>query len=166
MCSSDLKLAATGGHGAKITDITKHLGQGSRCLDPDAGITCILAFDHATAPVQVTNDVADVLVESRTPGAMERLGLGFEELARRNPALVYVSVTPFGQTGPKARWAASDLTVLAAAGALWLMGDEDRPPVRISVPQAFLHAGAEAADRKSTRLNSSHSSVSRMPSSA
>jgi crotonobetainyl-CoA:carnitine CoA-transferase CaiB-like acyl-CoA transferase len=76
---------------------------------------------------------------------MARLGLGFEELARRNPALVYVSVTPFGQTGPKAHWAASDLTVLAAAGALWLMGDEDRPPVRISVPQAFLHAGAEAA---------------------
>lgn len=90
-------------------------------------------------------DGADVLVESRTPGEMERLGLGFEELARRNSGLVYVSVTPFGQTGPKARWAASDLTVFAASGALWLMGDEDRPPVRISVPQAFLHAGAEAA---------------------
>ncbi len=90
-------------------------------------------------------DGADVLVESRTPGEMERLGLGFEELARRNPGLVYVSVTPFGQTGPKAHWAASDLTVFAASGALWLMGDEDRPPVRISVPQAFLHAAAEAA---------------------
>ena len=90
-------------------------------------------------------DGADVLVESRTPGEMARLGLGFDALARRNPALVYVSVTPFGQTGPKARWAASDLTVLAAAGALWLTGDADRPPVRVSVPQAFLHAGAEAA---------------------
>ncbi len=90
-------------------------------------------------------DGADVLVESGTPGEMERLGLGFAALARRNPALVYVSVTPFGQTGPKARWAASDLTLLAASGALWLMGDADRPPVRISVPQAYLHAGAEAA---------------------
>jgi crotonobetainyl-CoA:carnitine CoA-transferase CaiB-like acyl-CoA transferase len=90
-------------------------------------------------------DAADVLVESRTPGEMERLGLGFEALARRNPGLVYVSVTPFGQTGPKARWAASDLTVFAASGALWLMGDADRAPVRISVPQAFRHAGAEAA---------------------
>jgi crotonobetainyl-CoA:carnitine CoA-transferase CaiB-like acyl-CoA transferase len=88
---------------------------------------------------------ADVLVESRTPGEMERLGLGFEDLALLNPALVYVSVTPFGQTGPKADWAASDLTVFAASGALWLMGDEDRPPVRTSVPQSFLHAGAEAA---------------------
>jgi crotonobetainyl-CoA:carnitine CoA-transferase CaiB-like acyl-CoA transferase len=88
---------------------------------------------------------ADVLVESRKPGEMDRLGLGFEELARLNPSLVYVSVTPFGQTGPKAGWAASDLTVFAASGALWLMGDEDRPPVRNSVPQSFLHAGAEAA---------------------
>ncbi len=90
-------------------------------------------------------DGADVLIESRSPGELERLGLGFEELARRNPALVYVSITPFGQAGPKAHWAASDLTVLAASGALWLMGDADRPPVRVSVPQAFLHAGAEAA---------------------
>jgi crotonobetainyl-CoA:carnitine CoA-transferase CaiB-like acyl-CoA transferase len=88
---------------------------------------------------------ADVLIESRTPGEMDRLGLGFEELAQRNPALVYVSVTPFGQTGPKANWVASDLTVFAASGALWLMGDEDRPPVRITIPQSFLHAGAEAA---------------------
>ncbi len=88
---------------------------------------------------------ADVLVESRKPGEMEKLGLGFEELSRLNPALVYVSVTPFGQSGPKAGWAASDLTVFAASGALWLMGDADRPPVRISVPQSFLHAGAEAA---------------------
>jgi len=88
---------------------------------------------------------ADVLIESNTPGEMAQLGLGFEDLARRNPGLVYVSVTPFGQTGPKARWAASDLTIFAASGALWLMGDEDRAPVRISVPQAFLHAGAEAA---------------------
>ena len=90
-------------------------------------------------------DSADVLVDSRTPGEMERLGLGYDELARRNPALVHTSITAFGQTGPKARWAATDLTVLAASGALWLMGDEDRAPVRISVPQAFLHAGAEAA---------------------
>jgi crotonobetainyl-CoA:carnitine CoA-transferase CaiB-like acyl-CoA transferase len=88
---------------------------------------------------------ADVLVESRRPGEMQQLGLGFEELAQSHPALVYVSVTPFGQTGPKSGWAASDLTVFAASGALWLMGDEDRPPVRISVSQSFLHAGAEAA---------------------
>jgi crotonobetainyl-CoA:carnitine CoA-transferase CaiB-like acyl-CoA transferase len=57
-------------------------------------------------------DAADVLVESAAPGEMERLGLGYEALAQRNPALVYVSVTPFGQTGPKARWAAFVMSVL------------------------------------------------------
>ena len=43
-----------------------------------------------------------------------------------NPALVYVSITPFGQDGPKARWADSDLVLLAAGGPLFLTGDDDR----------------------------------------
>jgi len=88
---------------------------------------------------------ADFLLESGTPGELAQLGLGYDALARENPALVYVSITPFGQSGPKAHWRATDLIVAAAAGPLALQGDEDRPPVRISAPQAFLHAGAEAA---------------------
>ena len=51
----------------------------------------------------------------------------------------------FGRDGPKADWAASDLTILAAGCSQALNGDSDRPPVRTSVPQAWLHAGAEAA---------------------
>lgn len=88
---------------------------------------------------------ADVFIESRKPGEMDRLGLGYEDLAAINPALVYVSISAFGQTGPKARWAATDLTILAAGGPLWLYGDDDRAPVRISVPQAFAHAAADGA---------------------
>jgi crotonobetainyl-CoA:carnitine CoA-transferase CaiB-like acyl-CoA transferase len=88
---------------------------------------------------------ADFFIESETPGALAERGLGYDALARENPALVYVSITPFGQRGPKAHWRATDLIVAAAAGPLALQGDEDRPPVRISAPQAFLHAGAEAA---------------------
>ncbi len=56
-----------------------------------------------------------------------------------------ISITPFGQHGPKANWAATDLTVTAASGALLITGDEDRPPVTTSVPQAFQNAGIEAA---------------------
>ena len=56
-----------------------------------------------------------------------------------------VSITPFGQSGPKARWAAADLTVWAASGTLVMCGDDDRPPVGLAVPQAYMHAGAEAA---------------------
>lgn len=96
-------------------------------------------------PLRALLDTADVFIESRAPGALSTLGLGWDAVAERNPALVYVSITPFGQTGPKASWAATDLTIWAAAGPLWLAGDDDRAPVRISVPQAWAHASAEAA---------------------
>ena len=88
---------------------------------------------------------ADVLIESWAPGTLAAKGWGPDELEAVNPRLVVVSVTPFGQTGPKANWAATDLTVWAAGGPAALCGDEDRPPLQVSVPQAFLHAGAQAA---------------------
>jgi crotonobetainyl-CoA:carnitine CoA-transferase CaiB-like acyl-CoA transferase len=58
---------------------------------------------------------------------------------------VTVSLTPYGGEGPKADWAGTDLTVLAAGGQLVLNGDADRPPVRISLPQAWLHTALEGA---------------------
>ena len=88
---------------------------------------------------------ADFLIESATPGSLARRGLGFADLAALNPRLIYVSITPFGQDGPKADAAATDLTVAAAGGIVALQGDADRSPLRITVPQAFLHASADAA---------------------
>lgn len=88
---------------------------------------------------------ADFFVESEPPGRLAALGLGYRDLAQLNPSLVVVSITPFGQTGPKAHWAASDLTLMAASGCAYLSGDADRPPVRCRVPQAHAHAGADAA---------------------
>jgi crotonobetainyl-CoA:carnitine CoA-transferase CaiB-like acyl-CoA transferase len=88
---------------------------------------------------------ADILLESDNPGQLAEMGLGYNDLSAINPALVYVSITPFGQDGPKASYADSDLIVMAASGVLILYGDEDRPPVRMSVPQAYLHACADAA---------------------
>jgi crotonobetainyl-CoA:carnitine CoA-transferase CaiB-like acyl-CoA transferase len=88
---------------------------------------------------------ADILLESDNPGRLAEMGLGYSDLSAINPALVYVSITPFGQDGFKASYADSDLIVMAASGVLILYGDEDRPPVRMSVPQAYLHACADAA---------------------
>ncbi len=88
---------------------------------------------------------ADLLIESDPPGAMAARGLGPDDLAAVNPALVYTSITPFGQTGPKANWAATDLTVVAAGMQMSMMGDTDRAPLRIPLDQGFLHASAEAA---------------------
>ena len=87
----------------------------------------------------------DVLIESDAPGAMSQRGLGPDDLAVVNPALVYTSITPFGQSGPKADWAATDLIVSAAGMLSNIVGDEDRPPLRIPLDQCFLHASAEAA---------------------
>jgi len=88
---------------------------------------------------------ADFLIESHAPGYLATRGLGYDDLAAANPALICVSITPFGQTGPKARYAATELTVLAAGGLMALQGDDDRAPVRCSVPQGWSHAAAEAA---------------------
>jgi crotonobetainyl-CoA:carnitine CoA-transferase CaiB-like acyl-CoA transferase len=88
---------------------------------------------------------ADFLIESETPGYLSELGLGYRDLSAINPALLYISISAFGQKGPKAKYAESDLTVTAAGGPLLLTGDADRPPVRITSPQAYLHASADAA---------------------
>ncbi len=88
---------------------------------------------------------ADFLVESHDPGYLAALGLGYEDLCKVNPRLIYVSISPFGQDGPKAGYADADLVLMAAGGPMVLTGDEDRAPVRVSVPQAYLHASADAA---------------------
>src|SRR5262249_14610035 len=88
---------------------------------------------------------ADFLIESFRPGTLAPRGLGYADLAALNPSLIYVSITAFGQNGPKADFPDSDLTVVAAGGPLLLQGDADRAPLRLTVPQAFLHASADAA---------------------
>ena len=88
---------------------------------------------------------ADALIESDAVGAMAARGLGYDDLAAINPGLVYAAITPFGSSGPKAGWLASDVTVAASAGPMSQSGDSDRAPLRVSLPQTGLHAGAEAA---------------------
>src|ERR1019366_6915374 len=109
------------------------------------GLTLNLETDAGRDLMRHLAARADFVIESDDPGAMARRGIGPGDLSAINPALVYVSITPFGQDGPKASYADSDLIVMAASGVLILYGDEDRPPIRMSVPQAYLHACADAA---------------------
>ena len=88
---------------------------------------------------------ADFLIESESVGSLESRGFGYEALSARNPGLIQVSMTPYGRSGPKAGWAASDITLAAAGGPMALTGDDDRPPLRVSVPQVWNHTAAEAA---------------------
>ena len=101
---------------------------------------------------------AKFLIESDNPGTLAQYGLSYDELAADNPGLIYVSITPFGQDGPKASYADSDLIILASSGPLVITGDEDRPPVRLSVPQGYLHASAAAAPAALIALYESHRS--------
>lgn len=71
---------------------------------------------------------ADVLIENFIPGTMERLGLGYERLRELNPRLVYLAISGFGRTGPRANQPAYDLIAQAAAGILALQDNPDRPP--------------------------------------
>ena len=82
---------------------------------------------------------ADILIEC---GA---LAVDLDRYRAENPSLITVSLTPFGGNGPKADWAATDLTLSAASGQMALNGYLDRPPVRITAPQIWLNAAAEAA---------------------
>ena len=88
---------------------------------------------------------ADIVLESAEPGYMKKLGLGYEDLCRIKPDIIYTAITPFGQEGPKAHYAASALTVWASGGYLNACGDPDRAPVWISMPQTFLFGGCEGA---------------------
>jgi crotonobetainyl-CoA:carnitine CoA-transferase CaiB-like acyl-CoA transferase len=109
------------------------------------GITLNFDTDEGRGMLRRLAARADFLIESDNPGDLARRGLSYADLSAVNPALVYVSITPFGQDGPKAGYADSDLIIMAAGGVLILYGDEDRAPIRMSVPQAYLHASADAA---------------------
>jgi crotonobetainyl-CoA:carnitine CoA-transferase CaiB-like acyl-CoA transferase len=72
----------------------------------------------------------DVLVENFAPNAMERLGLGYQDLRQINPRLIYGAGSGYGRTGPNKDYPAMDLTVQAMAGIMNVTGFPDRPPVK------------------------------------
>ena len=79
---------------------------------------------------------ADILVENYRPGALRRLGLGYEVLKEINPRLVYTSISGFGQTGPWADRPGFDLMAQAMSGVMSVTGYPDSPPVKAGVPVA------------------------------
>ena len=101
---------------------------------------------------------ADFVVHGFTERVAAENGLAYEVLNDLNPSVIVVAITAFGGSGPKAEWPATDLTVWASSGAHILAGDADRAPVRTSVPQAFFHAGADAAGAALIALYERHRS--------
>lgn len=94
---------------------------------------------------------ADILIETAGPST----GGIFDPdtLRAANPALIHVSITPFGRTGPRAHWRASDIELMAGGGAMSLAGEPAGMPVRVSVPQSYAWASAQAAVGALVALN-------------
>jgi benzylsuccinate CoA-transferase BbsE subunit len=88
---------------------------------------------------------ADFVIESFTPGYLDRLGLGYKSLSKINPRVIMTSITPFGLIGPYKNYKATDIVVMAMGGLMYITGNPDQPPLRISLPQAFLLASAHGA---------------------
>ncbi|WP_419842892.1 CoA transferase [Candidatus Poriferisodalis sp.] len=87
---------------------------------------------------------AHVIVESERPGRLADLGIDYGDVSDDNPALVQVSITPFGRTGPRAHWLGSDLVAAAMGGIMALTGLPDRP-LNVWGRQAYNCAGFVAA---------------------
>jgi alpha-methylacyl-CoA racemase len=109
--------------GARLGDRNDIIGRGRQ--------TVLLDLKNPTDVTQVLDLLAeaDVLVEGFRPGVMERLGLGPEVVAARNPGLVYGRMTGWGQTGPLAQAAGHDINYISIGGALAAIGEPSRAPV-------------------------------------
>jgi crotonobetainyl-CoA:carnitine CoA-transferase CaiB-like acyl-CoA transferase len=88
---------------------------------------------------------ADVVIENFRPGVMAKFGLDRETLAKEKPALVYCSVSAFGQTGPRAAEGGFDMTVQAMSGVMSVTGERDGRPAKCGIPIADFTAGLYAA---------------------
>ncbi|MDD5093352.1 MAG: CaiB/BaiF CoA-transferase family protein [Dehalococcoidia bacterium] len=109
------------------------------------GITLNLRSSDGREIFKRLAKTADFVIESFAPGYLDNLELGYPTLSQVNPRIILVSITPFGQSGPYKDYKASDIVSVAMGGLMYVTGDPDRPPVRVSVEQSHLHAGAQAA---------------------
>ena len=88
---------------------------------------------------------ADIVLENNRPGVMQRLGLDYATVSADRPALVYCSISAYGQEGPRSKEAGFDLTLQAMSGVMSVTGEPDAPPVKCGVPISDFGTGLYAA---------------------
>jgi formyl-CoA transferase len=101
-----------------------------------------LQQEEGKAIVRRLADQCDVLVENFRPGVLSRLGLGYDDLSKTNPRLIYASISGYGQTGPYRDRKGQDLLAQAIGGLMWRNGAREDPPTLVGFPIADLMAGA------------------------
>ena len=147
-----IKIEPPGGSSSRIGPYYKNIADPEKSLfwfaynTNKRGITLDIKKPEGQELFQKLAEKADIILESFGPGYMDNLNLGYSDICKIKPDIIYTSITPFGQTGPKANYKASDLTLWASGGFLNDCGDPDRAPVWIGFgPQATLFGGAEGA---------------------
>ncbi|MEN3376034.1 MAG: hypothetical protein V7604_1389, partial [Hyphomicrobiales bacterium] len=95
---------------------------------------------------------ADVFVENYRPGAFEALGLGYEDLSKINPRLIYASFSAFGQDGPRGQQTAYDHVIQATSGIMAMTGTKEVNPVKFGSPAIDYATGMTGAFALSAAL--------------
>lgn len=107
---------------------------------------CLDLSNPASLPVvEALVRRSDIVIESFRPGVMEGWGLSAEQMLAWNPKVVVTSISNFGQTGPYAQFAASDLVLQAMGGIMSISGQMDREPLKHGLNQSLFCAGLNAA---------------------
>ena len=125
--------------GTKLTAAAAMLGRGKRSL------TLNLKDKRAAAIVKKLIFEYDILIEQFRPGVMERLGLDYKTLSQTNPALIYCSLTGYGQTGPMKDRAGHDINYLARAGVMSYSGRKKTGPTLTGMQIADVASGSSNA---------------------
>lgn len=108
-------------------------------------VTIDLKTERGVELVHALAAQCDVVVENFRPGTLERLGLGYEQLAAANPGLVLVRISGYGQSGPYRQKAGYGAICEAFGGIRELIGEPGKPPVRVAVPVTDYLAATYAA---------------------
>ncbi|MEM7060047.1 MAG: CoA transferase [Pseudomonadota bacterium] len=106
------------------------------------GIVLNLKDPDQSAMLREMIRTADVVIENYRKGTMEKLGLGYEDLSKDNPGLIYGSISGFGRTGPYADRAGFDLIAQGMSGLMSVTGEgPGRPPCKVGPPVSDITAG-------------------------
>ena len=139
-------------------DVSRYMGlDGETMTDPIQGTTSYLGFNKNKESValdlskpegqKIALDLAakcDVVIQNIRPGVMEKLGLGYEDVKKINPDVIYCDISAFG-VGPLSQEPGMDLVVQARAGAIAMTGEPGGPPIRPGVSLADMSGGLTAA---------------------
>ena len=132
-----------------------HAGMGTGFLTQGSNkraITLNLKTEEGRTILKKLAATADVLVENYRPGALEALGLGYEDIRRINPKLIYASFSAFGQGGPKRERTAYDHVIQSTSGIMSMTGTPEVNPIKIGAPAIDYATGTMGAFALSAAL--------------